>query len=367
MSQDSHTGGRPLPLVLLAMLTLLLGLWAALARIGWDLPIFQPSMLNAHGPLMISGFLGSLVTLERAVALGRRWMYAGPLLTALGALATMLGFVPLGPLAILLGSGVALAIHLVMVRRQPALYTLTMLAGAVTWLGGNVLWLAGWPIFRFVLWWAAFLVLTIAGERLELSRVLKPARPTIVQFIVTVGILIGGLLLMLVAFDLGVRVASLGLLALAGWLLAHDIARRTIRRSGLTRYIAACLLFGYLWLTVAAIVGLAVGGVFAGVLYDALLHTIFLGFVFSMIFGHAPIILPAVLGIALPYRPGFYAHLIMLHGSLVLRIASDLAAWPPGRMWGGLLNAVAVLLFIASTASLIFANRVGKLAVRRAN
>jgi hypothetical protein len=367
MNLDSRTSGRPLALVLLAMLALLSGLWAALARIGWDLPTLQPSMLNAHGPLMISGFLGSLVTLERAVAIGRRWMFAGPLLTALGALATMLGLLPLGPLAILLGSGVALAIHAVMVRQHPALYTLTMLAGAASWLGGNVLWLAGWPIFRFVLWWAAFLVLTIAGERLELSRVLKLARRTVIQFVVTVGILIGGLLLLVVAFDLGVRVASLGLLALAGWLLAHDIARRTIRRTGLTRYIAVCLLAGYLWLALGGIVGLAVGGVFAGVLYDALLHAIFLGFVFSMIFGHAPIILPAVLRIALPYRPSFYAHLILLHGSLVLRIASDLAAWPPGRMWGGLLNVVAVLLFVASTASLIAASRVSKLAVRRAN
>ena len=86
-----------------------------------------------------------------------------------------------------------------------------------------------------------------------------------------------------------------------------------------------------------------------------------------MIFGHAPIILPAVLRIALPYRPSFYAHLILLHASLVLRIASDLAAWPPGRMWGGLLNVVAVLLFIVSTASLVAANHVGKLAARRAN
>lgn len=30
----------------------------------------------------------------------------------------------------------------------------------------------------------------------------------------------------------------------------------------------------------------------AGPLYDAMLHTFFLGFVFGMIFGHAPIIFP---------------------------------------------------------------------------
>lgn len=75
----------------------------------------------------------------------------------------------------------------------------------------------------------------------------------------------------------------------------------------------------------------------AGSIYDALLHTIFLGFVFSMIFGHAPVIVPAVLGTQVPYTALFYTHLTLLHLSLVMRVMGDLLLWMPLRRWGGLL------------------------------
>jgi hypothetical protein len=78
------------------------------------------------------------------------------------------------------------------------------------------------------------------------------------------------------------------------------------------------------------------------------------GFVFAMIFGHAPIIFPAVLGVAVPFHAFFYAHLVLLHLSLVLRVAGDLALWWPGRQWGGLLNVVAILLFFANTGHAAF-------------
>ena len=42
--------------------------------------------------------------------------------------------------------------------------------------------------------------------------------------------------------------ALAALLGLAIWLMAFDIARRTIAASGLSRYMAACLLAGYAWL-----------------------------------------------------------------------------------------------------------------------
>ena len=60
--------------------------------------------------------------------------------------------------------------------------------------------------------------------------------------------------------------------------------------------------------------------------YYRLLHTVFLGFLFSMIFGHAPIILPAITGVAVPYRQAFYAHLALLHISLAIRLGGDLLA-----------------------------------------
>ena len=48
-------------------------------------------------------------------------------------------------------------------------------------------------------------------------------------------------------------------------------------------------------------------------------------FVFAMVFGHAPIIFPAVLRVTVPYHPVFYAPLVLLQASLALRVAGDAA------------------------------------------
>jgi hypothetical protein len=84
------------------------------------------------------------------------------------------------------------------------------------------------------------------------------------------------------------------------------------------------------------------------------LHAVFVGFVIAMIFGHAPIIFPAILGAQIRFYPAFYAHLTLLHLSLALRIVGDLANLYDLRKWGGLLNGVAILLFLGMTAYSIF-------------
>ncbi len=160
---------------------------------------------------------------------------------------------------------------------------------------------------------------------------------------------LAGLVLTPIAFRLGVRVAGVGLIALALWLGRHDVARRTVRQPGLTRFIALCLLSGYVWLAVSGLLAALYGGAAAGGHYDAMLHALFLGFVFAMIFGHAPIIFPAVLGVRVTFRQAFYIHLALLHATLILRIVGDLLPWLPGRQWGGLGNALALLLFFANT------------------
>jgi hypothetical protein len=93
------------------------------------------------------------------------------------------------------------------------------------------------------------------------------------------------------------------------------------------------------------------GGVPVGPQYDATLHAFFLGFVFAMIFAHAPIIFPAVLGARMAYRPLFYAHVVLLQVTLAVRLIGDAAGWSAGRQVGGLLNAVTLLLFLVNTVS----------------
>ena len=103
------------------------------------------------------------------------------------------------------------------------------------------------------------------------------------------------------------------------------------------------------WLGLGGGLYLYYGTLVAGPLYDAALHTVFVGFVIAMIFGHAPIIFPAILGVPISFSPLFYGHLILLHLSLIVRVTGDLTLNILVRKWGGLLNEVALLLFLGMT------------------
>jgi hypothetical protein len=238
------------------------------------------------------------------------------------------GVVP-GLALLVTASVVFLAASLAICARQRSLETATLAAGAAAWLAGNALFAAALP---GTYWWIAFFALTIGGERLELSRYLKRGAFARAAFQVLAAALLFA--------PLAPRLLGVVLALLALWLLAYDLARVTVRQAGLPRYIAWCLLLGYAWL--------ALGGVLlaAEAAYDAALHAIFVGFVFSMVFGHAPVILPAVLRVKLPYHPALYAPLALLHASLVVRV---LVSAPHGA-WG---NAAAIALFIATAATLV--------------
>ncbi|WP_420641806.1 hypothetical protein [Candidatus Leptofilum sp.] len=336
-----------LPIMAAVLITLLAALWAGLIRVGWRWPALQPLLPALHGPLMISGFLGTLISLERAVALKRPFATVGPVLSGLGALWLVIGLpLPVGQWLLFLGSVGLTAVFSHILRQHFANYTLTMSLGAVCWLVGNGLWLAGWPIFKIVYWWAGFLVLTIVGERLELSRVARLSAQTIRLFVGAVALFLVGLLAVLVWGDAGTRLVGLGMIALAIWLGLYDIARKTVRRTGLTQFIALNLLLGYAWLFIAGLTALLVGQTVAGPLYDFMLHALFVGFVFGMIFAHAPIILPSVLPIQVRFHPVLHAPTVFLHLALLLRVVGDLGKWQPIRAWGGLLNAVAILWFM---------------------
>ncbi|HEX7974081.1 MAG TPA: hypothetical protein VF498_06715 [Anaerolineales bacterium] len=345
---DPKQSALRIPLLALGVLLLLAALWTGLIRLGWAWPHLLPLLPAYHGPLMVSGFLGTLVSLERAVALHKRWTYLAPLLSGLGGLALLVDRTGLvGPFLLTLGSLGLVALFGVILQRHFARYTAVMALGSLAWLAGNLLWLAGRPIYTIVLWWAAFLVLTIAGERLELGRLVRLSRLAEGLFLGAIGLFLAGLIWSVFALAPGVRLAGIGMLALGAWLLRYDIARRTLRKPGLPRFAAFCLLSGYLWLGFAGILALVYGAPVAGLRYDALLHAIFIGNIISMIFGHAPIIFPAILGLPISFDPFFYAPLGLLHFSLLLRIGGDLAGSQPARLWGGLLNAIAILLFLA--------------------
>jgi hypothetical protein len=355
------------PLLALGIASLIWGMWLGLLRVGWRLPLPAPDQLIAHGPLMVCGFLGTLITLERAVGLGARWAYTAPVASAAGALLLLANApVDVARVLVVLSALVLVAIFAAALRRQPSLFTAVMGVGAAAWLVGNGYWASGVTIIRVVPWWIAFLVLTIAGERLELNRLLGPSRGVRAAFVCATGGIVLGAFVSRFSPPNGTRLLGAGVVFMAAWLARNDIARRTVRQHGLTRFMAVCLLAGYAWLALGGIVVMAAGITDTGLVYDAALHAIFLGFVMSMIFAHAPVIFPAVLGLRIPYRGSFYAHLGLLHASVAVRLIGDLSdGLGPWRAWGALLNALALLLFLVNTIRSATAARIPRAAAAR--
>ena len=346
---------RPLSLAS-SVIILLITLWAALLRIGWDWPTFTPQLAGMHGPLMVASFFGALIALERAVALGKTWAYLSPITAVLAGFVMLVAPALLAPAAwlLVLSSALYLLVGAAVIQRQSAIFTWLLEAGVLALLIGNVIWALGYPIFLAVWWWAVFLVLTIAAERLELGRLQRlPTYAFPIFYVISVVVAVG-LLMTWALPDAGVRVLGLGMLGYAVWLGRFDIARRTIKLTALPRFIAICLLSGYVWLGLGAVLMTLYGQIPAGPRYDAMLHTIFVGFVFAMIFGHAPIIFPAVLGLPINYAPKMYGPLALLTISLILRIVGDLALMHQVRIWGGLLNATAILIFLGLIINSLF-------------
>ncbi|MEU1788253.1 hypothetical protein ABZ553_20745 [Streptomyces sparsogenes] len=348
-----RVGARRAPLLLAAGLCLLAGLDAALGLLGLPTPVTTDRLPRAHGMLMVLGFAGTLVALERAVALGRPWAYLAPGCLGAGGLLLLSPVDLVVPrLLLIAGCAVLAALYVGFWRRQPGAALIAQAAGAVSALGAALLWLGGLDIPRILPWLVAFLVLTIAGERLELARVAVLAPSAEQTFLACVGAVTAGVAATLLWPAIGTALLGAALLALVAWLVARDVARRLLRITGLPRFTAVCLLAGYAWLGVAGTLWLLTGPVTEGTRYDAVVHAVFLGFVMSMIMAHAPVILPAVLRRPLPYHPALAVAAWLLHLSLALRVVvGDLRDLRGAWQLGGVLNIVAVLLFVVSAAT----------------
>jgi len=320
------------PLLVLGFVSLAAGVAGGLARLTPALPA-PGAAIAMHGALMAAAFFGAVIGLERAVAIGATWAYGAPLCAGLGGLLLLVQQTAFGSALLVAAAVLLVAASFAVLARQPSLETATLLAGAVAWLLGNASLAAGLP---GAYWWIAFFALTIGGERLELSRYLK--RPAWARRAFAL------LAAALVVAPIEPRALGAVLLLLALWLFAFDLARVTVRQAGLTRYVAVCLLAGYVWLAFGG-AGLALHAP-----ADAVLHALFVGFVFSMVFGHAPVILPAVLRVRLPYHPVLYLPLALLHLSVALRLSGASV----GGGWG---NAAAIALFILTSATLAVRGR----------
>lgn len=278
-----------LPLVLLALVIGISGGWI---RLGSSvIPLVEAGA--SHGLLMVGGFLGTLISIERAMVMKKKaWLFI-PLLSGISSVFFLIGQDQVGMFCLLAGSfGLSVIMHFQTVRHLH-FHSVLLYLGAVCWFIGNFLsWHFG-MIAAGSTWWIGFLLFTIVGERLELSQFLPVPKWSKKALAALLGLFFIGLILPF--HGLGNEVMGLSALLISIWLLVFDMAKVAAKKKAQFRYIGIGLRVGYLWLGAQGLILLLMEG--HPLFYDLVIHTFFLGFTFSMIWAHAPIIFPTIFGI----------------------------------------------------------------------
>lgn len=327
---------------------MLIGVLAGLTRIGWNLPL--ATVVPTHGAIMVGGFLGTLISLEKIIPLKNKFLFAIPVLSGLSVVSFLLGLAQTGYVLLIVASTGLCIVFLIYLITNPGLIYAMMLCGAGCWLTGNLL-LWNTNFYPITLpWWMAFILCIICSERIELMKFL-PVTQNNKNFLAL-------FLLIFVAactqsfHGTGSILSGTALGVICIWLLKFDLIGVSIKKKGLTRFVAVALLTGYFALLLTSLFLLLFN--LQPLYYDIIVHLFFIGFVFSMIFAHGPIILPGVLGTSVkPYSRMLYLWLILLHISLAMRVIANIMLLMEIRKISGMLTGVAILGYFATVAYLV--------------
>src|SRR5690606_38684333 len=131
-----------LPMLAGAAVALLAGMLGGVALLIVQVPS-PAACMGQHGPLMVLGFLGTLIAVGRAVARRRRWGYGAPALSGRGAVALAAGAEWAGQVARTAAGGWRVGVCVALLGGRVGRGTLMQRGGAPSWFGGGLLWLAG--------------------------------------------------------------------------------------------------------------------------------------------------------------------------------------------------------------------------------
>lgn len=340
-----------------AIACLTTGVWGGLVRLyssPFPLNSLNVDWVSFHGALMVCGFFGTFVGVQFATTTKHWATLIAPMLTAAAGLVLVLystasSFGLRGSPATL-GISISSAALLIVVLGQslisPSRYVTILSVGVACWLVGNLLWHWRWEIHQLLVWWMAFVTLSIVAWRLHLSRCLRPKRWQHVILFLSMLVLFSGLLISTTERKLGEPIAGTAMTAIAVWMVWGDIGRYRKHNPGWPKFSATCLLMGYFWLAIAGL-----GLVFHppipkyGVVYDSVVHSFFLGFVMTMIFAQVHEIGSRVLNIPMRFGRSLYVWTIVLQVSVVTRIVADIVSQLDLHSAGGIVNAAAILMF----------------------
>ena len=333
----------------IAILSLLIGIYAGLIRIGWQLPLWSGIKISTHGVIMAGSFLGSLICLERVVTLKSKWLMLLPIVMVASMPALLFQYSVLAYQLLISGSLGYAIISLKIALKQKLTGDYLLFIGALFQICANVVLYKTNSYPMAFACWMLFLIFTIVGERLNLTRFLPVTRSDKNELIAWLVILAASSGFYHFGSAIMVGISFIGL---AQWLLRNDIALLNSRKTGSYKFLGFSLIGAYLWLLITGLISFQKQG--NPFLYDALLHSFLIGFAFSMIMAHAPIIFPGILKINVkPYHSILFVWLGLLHFSLLLRIAGDFIQNGLLRKTGGLLNGISFIAYLATIVYLI--------------
>ena len=108
-----------------ALISLLTGILGGLARAGWNLDFDEVSV--NHGGIMVGGFLGTVISLERAAVLKKIWYYLVPFSSGISLVFFLLGNTQLAFIALITASLGLIVMYSVLINRFRERYLIIMM------------------------------------------------------------------------------------------------------------------------------------------------------------------------------------------------------------------------------------------------
>ena len=317
---------------------LILGLITGLSRFG----LFPTDLSIHHGVLMLNGFAGGLITLERTLSKPIPTNILSLSLLVLGVILVSLDL----PWGLWLITGAILLMILEEAKASSTphwAYHLTQIIGLLCWLTANVKYQFSNFYPAAVPFWQAFILMMILATRVK-----KIGRISDLKVMLIIWMYVASICLPF--HSIASSISSVLLFMVAGMVFSLELKYSEDR--------AYRLILVYGWLAATAI-----GTLFSDYIlysYDLVIHCFFLGFLFNMIFLNASNAIVSKLGVK-PIPLGEGAWMIIMTMGLLLRVvAGDILGNEMARIAGGLISILAILGFLGSVIRAVVLTRMSR-------
>lgn len=314
---------------------LILGLFMGLSRFG----LINFPLSFHHGVLMLNGFAGGVITVERLLSNRKdQWFLVGLILLISGLTLYIAGF-EYG-LLLVAGNIAILFVKETLILNENKIHnSVYQLVGLLSWFIGNLKFYQNGFYPAVVPFWIVFILMLIVGTRLS-----KMGKEDVISMVLSLTIFFS---FWLGFHGYGQSIYGVGLSLLSVRLGYLEVRNRSKHLLG--------LMIAYGWLLISGISSLFSDYILYS--YDLALHAFFLGFFFSMIFLNAPDALLKKLDLdQLKTYPNFWV-LFLSSGLIVRLIMGDLLQMQTARNMGSILNLLTIIIYIVSLLIQAIRNR----------